>query len=1083
MGNTDSNSKPKQPNPQYSTNRNPVPQRFQSPRLRSQYLPPQQNPSAPRNQNPRAVVEEELITWDDIDKSPEVKPTNQPLPPPTMAKEAIESKLEDLNLKENKQINILLIGGTGAGKSTFINSIFNYLQSEDFEKAKNRFVNVLIRANFPVTDKNGVRHNIDIGPADDANENLDVGASATQGVKTYSFKIRGGNTLVRLIDTPGMGDTRGIKFDNENCENILQYISRLQELHAICYLAKSEQSRKTVYFEYCFNQIFCRLDKTACKNIIFIFTFSKDSDYHPGGTYELFKEIIDRLRKDPAHAEIPLGANAFCFDNEAFRNLVAIKKGVKLSDHMIKSSVESWNRSTAQCWQMISYISDLKPHMVHNTAAVNEARRIIYQLSQPMADIAQLVNDNIQILRNHQHNLDLERLSLAELRKKLYIPVIDLKVTSLTQPVTVCADISCCEVYKVGEKKEWHYRTRCHDPCFLTNVPRDIMGSAELMSCAAMNGNQSCQKCSHSYKVHMHVYYMTKKEQKQQKDDTISKTIDTREEGIQRGRVVMREIEERKTQLENELKSIVRCNAKFAHFLCNNAITAYSDSYAEYIRYLKEQEKHLGSNADLVKLTGLENLLREHEEMKKVFQEAADLNKKLGRDVEITPQEINKTKQELFNLKINGKKIRELFESQSKSLKKEYKFLEYTHKAEFQQTAPKTSKDNNSENKGQSSASNPTQKFQRGRAVGRGNFNNNRGRGKSAGPQNRNQRDRTPPPSYNESSRYPPRGNVQTHHHGGNIPPLMPPHPSDYYRGPPQPPPPPPAPYHAYDPPPRSAYDPPPRSAYDPPPRSAYDPPPRPAYGPPPDPHLPPTAGPRPEDPHAKIQVNVTYGGTPQDPSQPTTPRDPPPRDYREYSERRDYPDRRDYPERRDYPQYDDRRDYPRDYPPYHERREYPPHPRDHPSYQDPRDYPPHRREYPDPAYPDHRDYAREPVRDPYYPPPPPAPAAADPYYRHDARYPDQRPYTNDQQRNRPYYNNQRSSGDESQTSNRGRQFSRGGPNNNYNNNYRGNNRGSRGGIHRRNRRRNDNNANSNSGDESDTSVPSLCNQKITRPF
>lgn len=99
---------------------------------------------------------------------------------------------------------------------------------------------------------------------------------------------------------------------------------------------------------------------------------------------------------------------------------------------------------------MIDYITKLKPHHVGSTSAINEARRVIYQLSKPMADIAQLVQDNILVLQRHKHNMDIENNSIQELKEKLYIPSIELQVTKLTQPVTVCAELKCCEIYKVS---------------------------------------------------------------------------------------------------------------------------------------------------------------------------------------------------------------------------------------------------------------------------------------------------------------------------------------------------------------------------------------------------------------------------------------------------------------------------------------------------------------------------------------------------------------------------------------------------------------------------------------------------------
>lgn len=91
----------------------------------------------------------------------------------------------------------------------------------------------------------------------------------------------------------------------------------------------------------------------------------------------------------------------------------------------------------------------LQPHFVKSTSAVNEARRMITHLSQPLADISQLINQNMAALDKHKHNLDIDRNTVDELRKKLYMPVVNLDVIQLTQPVTVCTSRSCAEMYKV----------------------------------------------------------------------------------------------------------------------------------------------------------------------------------------------------------------------------------------------------------------------------------------------------------------------------------------------------------------------------------------------------------------------------------------------------------------------------------------------------------------------------------------------------------------------------------------------------------------------------------------------------------
>lgn len=123
----------------------------------------------------------------------------------------------------------------------------------------------------------------------------------------------------------------------------------------------------------------------------------------------------------------------------------------------------------------------------------------------------------------------------------------------------------------------------------------------------------------------------------------------------------------------------------------------------------------MGEHCDIGTLTNLQKLLMEHNERKKSFAEAA----KIGESDAVTPQEISKSMNILFKLSINGPKIKEMFESQKKSIAQEYAYLEYSHKKVFKQssseenTKSKEKKKQFDNKKGQSSAANPTTKFQR----------------------------------------------------------------------------------------------------------------------------------------------------------------------------------------------------------------------------------------------------------------------------------------------------------------------------------------------------------------------------------
>ena len=162
---------------------------------------------------------------------------------------------------------------------------------------------------------------------EDENEMTDNnGQSATQRCKSYVFHYR--NHKIRIIDTPGIGDPRGIEQDQINFDNILCTISQLSYLHCVCILLKPNQQRLTVTFEHCIKMLFANIDKSASDNFAFIFTNTRGTYYLPDETGTLIKILLKNIKENPPHVTIPFGKdNMFCTDNEAFRLLVALNNG------------------------------------------------------------------------------------------------------------------------------------------------------------------------------------------------------------------------------------------------------------------------------------------------------------------------------------------------------------------------------------------------------------------------------------------------------------------------------------------------------------------------------------------------------------------------------------------------------------------------------------------------------------------------------------------------------------------------------------------------------------------------------------
>lgn len=247
--------------------------------------------------------------------------------------------------EEKKFINILILGETGVGKSTFINALANYWTFSTLQDAQRYKPLFLIPSKFTIMNDNFELTTIEVGEGD-SNENKEVGESATQETKVYVFPLPDKSTYIRLIDTPGIADTRGIDQDNLNIDNILRQLQKYKELHAVCILLKPNNARITVQFEYCLKQILSHLEKSVCKNIIFIYTNSRSSLYRPGDTHPALKKVLEEIKSQPPHVNIPLEKyNTFCMDNEAYRFLLAAYNKVTFNNEEVNNFKASWDKS------------------------------------------------------------------------------------------------------------------------------------------------------------------------------------------------------------------------------------------------------------------------------------------------------------------------------------------------------------------------------------------------------------------------------------------------------------------------------------------------------------------------------------------------------------------------------------------------------------------------------------------------------------------------------------------------------------------------------------------------------------------
>ena len=178
---------------------------------------------------------------------------------------------------------LMLVGATGAGKTTLINGIANYMMGVEW---KDDFRFKLI------TEK----------------QSSDQTKSQTKVITAYTFHKEQGFPLpysLTVIDTPGFGDTGGLERDKKITAQIKEFFSSengIDQLHAIGFVVQSSLPRLTSTQSYIFDAILSMFGKDIAENIFLMTTFADGEE----------PQVLDAVRK----ANVPF-ERYFAFNNGA----------------------------------------------------------------------------------------------------------------------------------------------------------------------------------------------------------------------------------------------------------------------------------------------------------------------------------------------------------------------------------------------------------------------------------------------------------------------------------------------------------------------------------------------------------------------------------------------------------------------------------------------------------------------------------------------------------------------------------------------------------------------------------------------
>jgi GTPase SAR1 family protein len=565
------------------------------------------------------------------------------------------STLKDL--AEPNCLNILILGETGVGKSTFINAFVNYLSFESLDDAKAEDLNWVVPCSFSMQtlDRSGSAREIEkfdikVGQSDSEHDGS-KGTSATQQTTVYPVTV--GSYTVRLIDTPGIGDTRGTSHDKKNMADLLSTLSGYENLHGILILLKSNNSRLTITFNFCMKELLTHLHRSAAVNMAFGFTNTRISNYTPGDTFGPLSALL------ADHSDIGLSLTsktAYCFDSESFRYLAALKNNVRMDNE--DDFRRSWKHSRDEALRLLEHFKTMPAHPVKSTVSLNGTRQLVLELTKPMAEISQIIRTNIAMCEDRMQELKDTRLSGESLRKRLHLDKVQLKSQKLAKPRTVCTDISCVDYRDDGKgenKVVTVYKTHCHPECYLTDVKADEIAHPGLIHCAAFTGS-TCTVCEHQWQKHLHVLYELEEYMATVMDTEVEQQLAMNANDVMLRQTAVRELNERLKEYRSEHGQIQEAAAKFGLFLKKYSITPYNDATLAYLDVLiRDEEEKTQAGGNDVRLHALQEDRTRHIELVEV------LTKNMGNDSDL--QDLNEKHVEqlvtdLYGLKHFGENLK-----------------------------------------------------------------------------------------------------------------------------------------------------------------------------------------------------------------------------------------------------------------------------------------------------------------------------------------------------------------------------------------------------------------------------------------
>lgn len=395
---------------------------------------------------------------------------------------------------------LMVVGATGAGKTTLINGIANYVYGVQWDD-EFRF---LLVSNEPA--KKSQAH------------------SQTSWITAYTLHTLPESPIpysLTIIDTPGFGDTEGIERDKKIADQIKEFFSihppnGIDVLHGIGFVAQASLARLSPSQKYIFDSILSIYGRDVASNIFMMATFA-DGQRPP---------VLDAINE----AKIPY-QKCFKFNNSAL--FVTGETGS--FDEMF------WQMGTKSFRDFFTEFSVAEHKSLQLTREVLDEREqlenVLKQL-QPQIHAGLTKMDELQqVVTMLQHNKDM---------------VEQNKDFSFTVKVTKQRKVDTAPGRYTTNCLQCNYT--CHESCAYA---RD----EDKVKCSAMGGNGECtvcpQNCIWSKHVNNPYIFVLYDEEEVKTSNELKDRYDTAKEGECRAEIMIANIQDELIQCEDLVLGMV----------------------------------------------------------------------------------------------------------------------------------------------------------------------------------------------------------------------------------------------------------------------------------------------------------------------------------------------------------------------------------------------------------------------------------------------------------------------------------------------------------------------------------------------